>query len=144
MKKLILAIVIMVGLVSFGQEKEGRGKFQSEQDVEAHIKKMSTDLNLSDKQLGEVKLLLMDQFNKRKQMRAEMKKGKEDGMQISDEKRAEMKKNRIDEQLEMKTKMKKILSEEQMRKLEEMRKQKGEKMHKKQPRGEKPLDKEVK
>lgn len=144
MKKLILAFAIMVSLVSFGQEREGRGKFQSEEDVQVHIKQMTADLNLSDKQQSEVKALFMDQFNKRKQMRAEMKKGKEDGVQISDEKRAEMKKQMIDEQLEMKTKLKKILSPEQLKKLVELRKKEGKEMHKKQPRGEKPLDKEVK
>jgi len=144
MKKLILAFAIMVSLVSFGQEREGKGKFQSEQDVEAQIKKMTSDLNLSTKQQSEVKALLMDQFNKRKQMRAERKKGKESGAQISDEKKAEMKKQMIDEQLEMKTKMKKILSEEQLKKLEELKKERRKEMHEKGPKGKKPMDKEVK
>ena len=37
---------------------------------------MSADLNLTDKQQSEVKLILMEQFNKRKQIREEMKKEK--------------------------------------------------------------------
>lgn len=141
MKKVFLAFAIMVSLVSFGQEKGGRDKFQSEQDVEAHIKKMTADLSLSAKQQSEVKSLFMDQFNKRKQMREERKKEKASGTQISDEKKAEMKKNRIDEQLEMKTKLKKILSEEQLKKLEELKKQRGKEMHKKGPKGERPIGK---
>ena len=130
MKKLILVLVIMASLVSFAQEREGRGQFKSEQDVEAHIKRMTADLNLSDKQQSEVKLILMDQFNKRQKMREEMKKERESGAQISDEKKAEMKKHMIDEQLEMKTKLKKVLSEEQMKKLGELKKQRGGEMRK--------------
>ena len=128
MKKLILVFAIMVSLVSFAQEREGRGQFKSEQDVDAHLKRMSADLNLSDQQQSEVKLILMDQFNTKQKMREAMKKEKESGTQISDEKRAEMKKQMIDEQLEMKTKLKKILSEEQMKKLGELRKQRGSEM----------------
>ena len=134
MKKLILAFAIMVSLVSFGQEREGKAKFQSEQDVEAHIKKMTSDLNLTTKQQGEVKALLMEQLNNRKQIRDERKKERESGTKISDEKKAEMKKNMIDDQVAMKAKMKKILSEEQLKKLEELRKQRGKEMHEKGPR----------
>ena len=151
MKKLILVLAIMASLVSFAQERGGRGQFKSEQDVEAHLKRMSADLNLTDKQQSEVKLILMEQFNKRKQIREEMKKEKEAGTQISDEKKAEMKKHMIDEQLEMKTKLKKVLSEEQMKKLSELRKQKGNEMRKqgnekreKAPGEKKPVEKEVK
>ena len=144
MKKLILAIAIMVSLVSFGQGKEGKGKFKTEQEVEAQLKQMTTDLNLSDKQQGEVKLIMMDLFNKRQQMREEMKKDKESGVKISDEKKAEMKKHRIDEQLEMKTKIKKILSEEQMKKLGELRKTRTKEMNEKESNEEGLLEKKVK
>ena len=141
MKKLILVFVIMASLVSFAQEREGRGQFKSEQDVDVHLKRMSADLNLSDKQQSEVKLILMDQFNKKQKMREIMKKERESGAQISDEKKAEMKKNRIDEQMQMKAKLKKVLSEEQMKKLGELRKQRGSEMLEKKPRREKPLEK---
>ena len=144
MKKLILAFAIMVSLVSFGQERERGGQFKSEKDVEAHLKRMTEELRLSDKQQAEVKLIQMDQFNKRKQMREEMKKERESGTKISDEKKAEMKKHMIDEQLEMKTKMKKILSEEQMKKLGDLRKERGREMKENRPKGKNPIEKEVK
>jgi protein CpxP len=121
MKKLILAFAIMVNFVSFAQE---RTKFKSENDVVAYIKDMTKELGLSEKQQGEFKLVMMDQFNKRKQMRENMRTQKESGEEISDEKKAEMKKARIDEQLGMRTKLKKILSEEQMKKLGEMQNEK--------------------
>lgn len=138
MKKVFLAFAIMVSLVSFSQDKERKGKFKSEEDIQTRLKEMTSTLNLNEKQQHEVKLLLTEQFEKRKTMREDMKKQKESGVKLSDEKKAEMKKHMIDEQLEMKTKMKKILTSEQMKKLEEIKKQKGGKQH----RGEKPIEKE--
>ena len=138
MKKVFLAFAIMVSLVSFGQER--KGKIKTEADLQAHLKEMTSILNLSEKQQSEIKLLLTEQFKKRQTMREDMKKQKESGVKISDEKKAEMKKHMIDEQLEMKTKMKKILTAEQMKKFEELRKQKGRKDYK----GQKPIDKEEK
>jgi len=130
MKKVFLALAIMVSLVSFGQDREGKGKFKTEEDLQTRLKEMTATLNLNEKQQHEVKLLLTEQFEKRKTMREDMKKQKESGVKLSDEKKAEMKKQMIDEQLEMKTKMKKILTAEQMKKLEEIKKQKGEKQQK--------------
>lgn len=138
MKKVFLALAIMVSLVSFGQDREGKGKFKTEEDLQTRLKEMTSTLNLNEKQQHEVKLLLTEQFEKRKTMRENMKKQKESGVKLSDEKKAEMKKHMIDEQLEMKTKMKKILTAEQMKKLEEIKNQKGGKQH----RGEKPIEKE--
>ena len=138
MKKVFLALAIMVSLVSFGQDREGKGKFKTEEDLQTRLKEMTSTLNLNEKQQHEVKLLLTEQFEKRKTMRENMKKQKESGVKLSDEKKAEMKKHMIDEQLEMKTKMKKILTAEQMKKLEEIKNQKGGKQH----RGEKPNEKE--
>ena len=130
MKKVFLALAIMVSLVSFGQDREGKGKFKTEEDLQTRLKEMTATLNLNEKQQHEVKLLLTEQFEKRKTMREDMKKQKESGVKLSDEKKAEMKKQMIDEQLEMKTKMKKILTAEQMKKLEEIKKQKGGKKKK--------------
>ncbi len=140
MKKVFLALAIMVSLVSFGQDREGKGKFKTEEDLQTRLKEMTATLNLNEKQQHEVKLLLTEQFEKRKTMREDMKKQKESGVKLSDEKKAEMKKQMIDEQLEMKTKMKKILTAEQMKKLEEIKKQKGGKQQKEN----KPFEKEEK
>ena len=140
MKKVFLALAIMVSLVSFGQDREGKGKFKTEEDLQTRLKEMTATLNLNEKQQHEVKLLLTEQFEKKQTMREDMKKQKESGVKLSDEKKAEMKKHMIDEQLEMKTKMKKILTAEQIKKLEELRKQKGGKQH----RGKKLIEKEEK
>lgn len=126
MKNLIVAFAIMISTLSFAQKGE-REKVSPEQRVDKQVKEMTSNLNLSEKQQGEVKAILLEQSKKREAKRAEMKAARERGETPTDEQRAEMKKKMIDEQLEMKTKMKKILSEEQLKKLKKPVWKKGNK-----------------
>jgi hypothetical protein len=143
MKRLILAFAIMVSTLSFAQTGE-KEKMTPQQRIDKQLKEMTTSLNLSEKQQGEVKAVLTEQANKRAKKREEMKAAKDRGEKPSDEQRAEMKKNMIDEQLAMKTKMKKILSEDQQKKLREIRKEKGHKMHEKRKNRKTGIKKEAK
>lgn len=135
MRKLILAVAVMVSSLSFAQPGQ-RERMSPEQRVDNQLKEMTASLNLTEKQQGEVKALLVEQSKKREAQRAEMKSAHEKGVQPTDEQRATMKKDRIDEQLAMKTKMKKILTEEQLKKMKEMRKEKGKERFEKR-KGEK-------
>jgi len=124
MKKLIVAFAILVSTLSFAQPGNGkREKGTPEQNVEKHLKEMTADLNLTDKQQSEIKTILLEQSKKRESKRAEMKSNREKGEMLSDEEKAEMKKKIIDEQLEVKTKMKSILNEDQLKKLQETHKE---------------------
>ncbi len=125
MKKLIVAVTILVCSLTFAQSGEGK---REKSNPEKQLKEMTNDLGLSEKQQIEIKAILEEQSKKREKLREEMKAYKEKGEKPSDEKRAEMKKILIDEQLEMKTKMKKILSSEQLKKWQEIRKEKGKEM----------------
>ena len=62
MKKLIVAALLVVGLTTYAQEKEGRRagreKLTSEQKVELQVKKMTKDLNLNEKQTKDVRALV--------------------------------------------------------------------------------------
>lgn len=127
MKKLVLALAIMVSALSFAQEGK-RERMTAEQRTDKQVKEMTASLNLTEKQQGEVKALLMEQAKKREAKKAEMKANRESGQEMSDEQRADMKKRMIDEQLEVKTKMKKILTEEQLQKMQEIRREKGKDM----------------
>lgn len=127
MKRLIVAFVILVSTLSFAQPG-GREKLTPEQNVEKKLKEMTNDLNLSEKQQIQIKSILVEQSKKREAMKAEMKSSREKGVKPSDEEKAEMKKKIIDEQLEMKTKMKSILNEDQLKKMKEIRKEKGAEM----------------
>ena len=52
MRKLILAVALVVGLTTFAQGKkgDGKGRMSPEQQVEVVLKKMTTELSLDAKQ----------------------------------------------------------------------------------------------
>ena len=140
MRKLILAIALVVGLTTSAQGKkgDGKGRMSPEQQVEVVLKKMTTELSLDAKQQDEVKAILVEQSKKRETKKEEFKTRREKGDKPSDEEIATMKKNRIDEELVMKNKMKKVLSEDQYKKWTEAKKDRMEKF--KAKRGAKPVD----
>lgn len=140
MKTFIVAFAVLVSTLSFAQPG-GREKLNPEQNVEKRLKEMTSDLSLTDKQQSEIKTILLEQSKKREAKRSEIKANREKGEQLSDEQKAEMKKGMIDDQLEIKTKLKKILSEEQLKKLKEVRKERRGKMDEGKSRGRKPAKK---
>ena len=109
MKKLILAIALVMTTLTFAQDrKQGREKLTPEQQSELHVKKMTLDLDLDAQQQKEVKTIFLEQAKKREAKMVEMKAKREKGEKPS-----------ADERFEMKTKMKKILKPEQYKKWEE-------------------------
>lgn len=138
MRKLILAVALVVGLTTFAQEKKREGKMTPEQQVEVVLKKMTSELSLDAKQQDQVKALLVEQSKNLEVKKAEFKTRREKGDKPSDEEIAAMKKNRIDEELAMKNKMKKILTEDQYKKWNEVKKERMGKL--KGKRGSKPVD----
>ena len=137
-------MALFVGLTTFAQGKrgEGREKKSPEEQVEIILKKMTTELTLTEKQQKEVKPLLMEQAKKREAKMLEFKGRKEKGVKPSDEEMAQMKKNRIDEEVAMKSKLKKILTEEQYKKWSSVKKEMAEKMRSNGKRDIKPIENE--
>ena len=120
MKKLILAIALVMTTLTFAQDrKQGREKLTPEQQSELHVKKMTLDLDLDAQQQKEVKTIFLEQAKKREAKMAEMKAKREKGEKPSADERFEMKNEMLDNQIEMKAKMKKILKPEQYKKWEE-------------------------
>ena len=143
MKKLIVAFAILISSLSFAQSGDKKQRLTPEQNIEKRLKVMTNELNLSEKQQGEVKVIMLEQSKKREAKRVEMKAAREKGETISDEQKAEMKKGMIDEQLEMKTKLKKILSTEQLKKMKETRKARGKEIVGKRRDGKKRVEKNI-
>lgn len=142
MKKVVVAFAILVSSLSFAQTGEGkREKGTPEQKIEKRVKEMTSDLNLTEKQQNEMKVYMLEQYKKREAKRSEMKANREKGEKPSDEKKAEMKKRMIDEQLEIKTKMKSILSEEQLKKMQEIHKEKRNEMGRERKKVRNPAEK---
>ena len=128
MKKIIVAVLLVVGITAFAQEKKGRTagreKLTSEQKVDFQVKKMTTDLNLNEKQVKDVRALVAKQVDKREAKKAEMKNLQ---TKKSEERRAQMKV----EQAVVSAEMKEILTAEQFAKWEKNREEKKEKMKEK-------------
>lgn len=128
MKKVCIVALLVIGLSSFAQERKERhpkGEMEQmtpEQRNQLHLKKMTLDLDLNAKQQEQLTKILADQSAKREAMKAEHKVKMEEAKAI----RFEMKKKILDEQIEMKNKMKSILSAEQFSKWE-MKKEKNNK-----------------
>lgn len=125
MRKVFLAALMVVGITTFAQEKEGRregrDKLTPEQKVDFQVKKMTKDLGLNDKQVTEVRALVTKEVQKREEKRAEMKAVKE-------KERADIRANMEKEQAAVSADMKKILTPEQFAKWEKNRDERKEKM----------------
>lgn len=125
MKKLFVAALLVVGITASAQEKElkrnGRERLTTEQKVDLQVKKMSSDLDLNDKQKEQVKSLVGKQVEKREQKRKELQDSKKQD-------RAEMKAQMEANQAAMSAEMKKILTPEQFTKWEKIREEKKDKM----------------
>ena len=123
MKKVIVAALLVVGMTAFAQEKEGRRagreKLTTEQKVDFQVKKMTKDLDLNEKQVKDVSVLVTKEVEKREAKRAEMQN-------LKAEKRAEMKAQIEAEQVAVSADMKKILTAEQYAKWEKIRDERKE------------------
>ena len=131
MKKLVVALLFIVGITAMAQEKEMKrpngDKFASltpEQKVEFQVKKMSKDLNLNEKQVKEMKALVTKEVEKREAIKAEMKA-------LQAKKRIEMKAKMDEEYAAMSNEMRKILTSEQYTKWEKIHEERREKMKEK-------------
>jgi hypothetical protein len=129
MKKLIVTAVLLVGFLTFAQEKEiqkgerkakmeNRESLSPEQQAELQVKRMTLDLDLNTKQQGEIKKIVLEQAKKRETKKAAWKAKKEAGKSFSKDEKFAIKNEALDEQIAMKSEMKKILTTEQFSKWE--------------------------
>ena len=129
MKKVIVAALLVVGLTTFAQEKEGkrneREKLTQEQKVDFQVKRITKDLDLNEKQAKDVRNLIAKEVEKREAKRAQLK-------DLKDNKRDEMRAQMEAEEAAVSSDMKKILTPEQYTKwgkiLEERKEKIKEKM----------------
>lgn len=129
MKKLILAIALVTTTLTFAQNrKQGREKLTPEQQTELQVKRMTLDLDLDAKQQKDVKALLLEQAKKRTTKVEEMKSKRENGEKPTADEKYSIKNEMLNNQIEMKAKMEKILTPEQYKKWEEKRAAKKEKV----------------
>ena len=127
MKKLVLGALLMVGMTAVAQEgkplvrQQPLTAEQRENREQFQLKKMTTELNLDDKQQKALAEILNERTEKGKALREEHKANKENGVKLTPEqrkeRRAEMEafRNAQDE------KIKKILRNDQLAQWEKMK-----------------------
>ncbi|WP_299549416.1 hypothetical protein [Seonamhaeicola sp.] len=131
MKRLILIALAFVSVQAFAQPNQGQKNkerahkmhnLSPEEAATLQTKKLTLHLDLNEKQQAEVKAILLANATARKAKMEEMKAKKESGelQKPTKEQRLEMANARLDHQIAMKAKMKKILNEEQYAKWEKV------------------------
>lgn len=128
MKKLIVTIVLVISSLSFAQEKS---KISPEQQTELQVKKMTLELDLDTNQQKEIRTILLENAKKREAKKMALKEKMAKGQKPTTDEKFEMKSKILDDKIEHKARMKKILKPEQFLKWEQHQENRKEKMSKK-------------
>lgn len=135
MKKLLVIAFLAVGLTAFAQEKTTASKraqmekLTPEQRNQLALKKMTIELGLNDPQQKDMSKIISEQSAKREAAMAERKANKEKGIKPTADERFARENKRLDEQLALQERVKKILTPEQYKKWEQLKNDRKEKMH---------------
>ncbi|MCV9926574.1 hypothetical protein OIU83_02865 [Flavobacterium sp. LS1R49] len=122
MKKLFIAALLFVGMVSFAQDattttsKPQRERLTPEQRNEKHLKKLTTELNLTATQQTQVGKLLADRSAKAEKYMEARKARKDSNAKPTAEEKAALKKEMMDEKAANDAQMKSILNADQYKK----------------------------
>lgn len=142
MKKLLIIAIALVTLNGFAQrdgnkkmDRENRSELRKDMTpndmADLKSKKLTLKLDLTDKQQKEVKALFLEQAQNREKLRKERKaKNGEQKEKPSTEEFVKMQNLKLDKQIQMKRKMKSILTAEQYTEFEKMKPRKHKKERK--------------
>jgi periplasmic protein CpxP/Spy len=129
MKKIILIALLAVGLTAFAQDK--KEKMTTDQKATLASKKMKLELELNDKQTGDIKKIFKQQIEKREANKVEMEARKDERKRPTPDEIFEMKSKMLDNQMAMKAEIKKILTPVQFTKWEEIKEDRHEEIQEK-------------
>lgn len=122
MKQLAVLVVFLTTLGATAQKHDGpnmrqwaKADMTAEQLATLHTKKMTLVLDLTDKQAEKIMAINLEEAERRKAKRAEIKAKKESGewKRPTSNERFEMENARLDHQIAQHQKMKEVLTEEQ-------------------------------
>ena len=124
MKKLVVAAFFVVGMTTFAQERMGENndKLTPEQRVNLQVKKLTKELNLSDKQAQDIKEIVIKEIEQREARKAEIQARKAEKKKMDSEEMNARKVKFEEEKTQAEERMKKILTPEQFSKWTEIRK----------------------
>jgi periplasmic protein CpxP/Spy len=134
MKNILLTFVLLFNLIAFSQEtatkpentpkRESIKKLTAQQKSKEQLERMTKELNLDEKQVAAIKILVDNRIEKREAFKQKWKlleKGNK-------EERKTLRESMKAEQDDTKEEMKKILTEEQFKKFEANNEERKEKM----------------
>ena len=132
MKNVAFAIILFLGfnISSFAQKKESEEKMTLDQKNTLRLKKATLDLNLSTSQQKELAPILEEQAKKMETRREEMKVRKQTKKKRTQEEKFNQVNKKLDDQIELKSKLTKILNPEQMQKWEAGKEKRKSQLHK--------------
>ena len=130
MKKLFVLALLLVGTSTFAQERMGENndKLTPEQRVNLQVKKLTKELNLSDKQAQELKEIVVKEIEQREGRKAEIQARKAEKKKMASDEMDARKMKFEEKKMQTEERMKKILTPEQFLKWTEIRKVRKEKM----------------
>jgi Spy/CpxP family protein refolding chaperone len=130
MKKLFVVALLLVGTTTFAQERMGENndKLTPEQRVNLQVKKLTKELNLSDKQAQELKEIVVKEIEQREGRKAEIQARKAEKKKMASDEMNARKMKFEEKKMQTEERMKKILTPEQFLKWTEIRKVRKEKM----------------
>lgn len=125
--KNLASILVMVFVFTFtlqAQKKrpQDRPNFTVEQHTDLAIKKMTLELDLSEKQQNQLKPLIAAKMTERKAFMEKRKEARKEKKRPTADEMYAMKSKQLDNEIAMKNKMKDILNKEQFEKFEKMHK----------------------
>lgn len=126
MKSYLLVALLLCSGVFYAQKPKMAAKNQmsqeqqmtSEQKAQLQLKRMTLSLDLNEKQQKEVYPLLLKNIEKREKKMAAIREKRAKNEKLTADERYELQNERLDNQIEMKKDLEKILSPEQMTKFE--------------------------
>jgi Spy/CpxP family protein refolding chaperone len=128
MKNLILAVTLLVTTLSFAQERRMKQDLTPEQKTEIRVKQMTLDLDLNESQQKEIKNLMLNKAKEREAKREAFLAKKATGEKPSKEERYNTRITRLDNQIEWRNELEKILNEKQMEKWEKINAERKDKI----------------
>lgn len=119
MKKLFI-VLLGFGFIfpALAQKRKHRPQFSVEQKTELTLKKMTLDLDLSNRQQRKIRPLLTEKYSHREAIRKQRKLEPKTQKQFTSEERYQKALARLDKRIAFKNSMKNILNETQYRRFE--------------------------
>lgn len=126
MKKATIAFLLFLNISAIGlaQENKGEEKMTLEQRNTLRLKKLTLDLNLTVAQQKELIPIIAEQSKKIELRREENKIRKDAKKKLSKDEKFNIANKNLDQQIELKARLSKILNAEQIQKWEEKKEQK--------------------